>query len=54
MKNEIASAHWDACKTCKYYDDTEGCTQMDDTAVSVSMGNFIVCDNYLEATNEPD
>lgn len=42
----IASCHWDACETCKHYDETADQVCPHEPEVSVYLGDWIVCDNY--------
>lgn len=50
MKGEIASPHWNACESCGHFG-KHGCN-LSHIDMSVHLGDFIVCDDYLEA-NKP-
>jgi len=46
MRGCIASPHWDACETCKFYG-KNGCDKAFETIeLSLYLGDWILCEDY--------
>ena len=54
MKGEIANPHWNACDSCGHLG-KHGCN-LSHIDLSVHLGDFILCDDFVEAnkSNQPD